>query len=243
MTTIQSIRKTLTDPTPFYAAVGFVDKAVDQVRSVSDDATEKAADLAAELKPELLRDRAQDLPKQVEKQGKAAFAQAEQSYTGLSKRGAGVVAELRKQREAQTQELVNQGKATAASARKVAEDAQAFATKSVLTGRKEAAKQVAAAAGTVENAADKLGDEARTEVRSTASRAGRTAPKQTAAKKTAKKRPARKAPAKSAAKKAPAKSAAKSTTSASTTSAATAAKATATKTPASTATKATDAKA
>jgi hypothetical protein len=214
MSTFQDIRKTITDPTPFYAAVGLVDKAVDQVRVASDEASKRAVELREQLKPEQLVGRAQEvatervervqaLPKRVEKQGKAAFAQAEESYVGLSKRGAGIVAELRKQQEAQAKQVVEQGKATAASARKVAEDAQAFATKSVLTGRKEAAKQVEAVAETVESAADKLGDSARTQVRSTAARVGST--EQAAPKKAAAKPAAKKAPAKRPARKAPAK--------------------------------------
>lgn len=233
MTTFQDLRKNITDPTPFYAAVGLLDQAVGQVRTTSDEVAKKAAELSEQFKPEQLVERAQEvatervervqaLPKRVEKQGKAAFAQAEESYAGLSKRGAGVVAELRKQQDAQAEQFINQGKATAATARKAAVDAQAFATKTVLTGRKEAAKQVEAVAGSVETAADTLGDDARTEVRSTASRVGRaqkSAPKKAAkpaAKKAPAKRPAKKA-AKPAAKKAPAKPAAQKAPATSTT--------------------------
>lgn len=229
MYAIQDIRKTITDPTPFYAWVGLVDKAVDQVRTASDEAGKKAVELSSQLKPEVLAERAQDvaaqrvelvqsLPQRVEKSGKAVFAQAEERYVGLSKRGAAVIAELRKQQEAQTQQVIDQGKATAASARKAAESAQSLASKTVLTGRKEVAKQVGTVAGTVETAADKLGDSARTEVRSTAARVGqadkpakKAAPKKAAAKKSApKKAAAKKATkptAKPAAKKAPAKNA------------------------------------
>ncbi|WP_156822696.1 hypothetical protein [Demetria terragena] len=212
MSTLQDIRKNVIYPTPFYAWVGLVDKAVDQVRVATDEASKKVGELREQLSAESIVgrtqevatervERVQQLPKRVEESSKAAFAQAEQSYAGLSKRGAAVIAELRKQQDAQAQQVINQGKASAASARKVAEDAQALAAKAVLTGRKEAAKQVEAVAGTVETAADKLGDEARTEVRSTAARVG-SVDKATPKAKPAAKKPAVKKPA---AKKAPAK--------------------------------------
>lgn len=217
MSALQDFRKTVTDPTPFYAAVGLLDRAVDQVRTATDEAGKKALELREQFTADQLVGRAQevanesvervqDLPKRFEKQSKAFYAQAEESYTDLSKRGAGVIAGLRQQQEAQTQQFVEQGKQTAASARKVAEDAQSFATKTVLSGRKEVAKQVEAVAGTIESAADKVGDDARTEVRSTAAKVGQT--EQTAAKKpAAKKAPAKRPAKKTAAKRTPAKKA------------------------------------
>ncbi|WP_392424321.1 hypothetical protein [Barrientosiimonas humi] len=236
MNALQNLKKSLTDPTPFYAAVGAADLAVARVVAVSDEAGKRAAELRAQLKPQALAGKAQQaanetveqvqaLPKQLETQRKATVAQAEESYVGLSKRGADVVAALWNQE--QTQQVVGQGKATVAGVRKAAEDGQDLATKAVLAGRKEAAKQVEAVADSAQSAAGKfgaeagkLGDEARTEVRSSAARYGAVDAKPAKPAKPAKKAPAKrtakKSPAKRTAKKAPARKSSASKTTAST---------------------------
>ena len=67
---------------------------------------------------------------------------------------------LRDGQAALVEELLPQGKATVAGVRKAAEDGQDLATKAVLAGRKEAAKQVEAVADSAQSAAGKFGAEA-----------------------------------------------------------------------------------
>lgn len=207
-----NVRKTLTDPTPLYAAVGVADLAVSSAKTASDEAVERVNarfsdvtgrvnGLRAELEPKTVSTKVQGfakdtvaqvraVPAGLAERGQSLSTQAEKSYTDFSKRGEKVVTDLRKQQDKATQQLVAQGKDAVDNARKAADDTQARARRTVLLGRKEAASVVADAADKVEDLAGQVEAEAKTEVRSTAQRT-RKAP----AKKAVKKAPAKKAPA------------------------------------------------
>lgn len=207
MATKFDIRKSLTDATPLYAAVGAADTVYTTVRdralTAYSDADARVQSLRAELKPSTVqakltkrvadvRDQVEAIPATATKRIDEASIEANDQYFAYAKRGEKVVKSLRKQvdgLEATARKQVTDAQKTA---RKQVADAQKTVVSTVAAGRKDAAKVVADAAGKVEA-------EARTQVRSGAAKQG--AAKRPARKTVAKKATAKKAPV---AKKAPA---------------------------------------
>ncbi|MBD2757942.1 hypothetical protein IEE94_00230 [Yimella sp. cx-573] len=218
MATKFDLKKSITDATPLYAAVGAADSVLSNVReralTVYADSTARVQTLREELKPSTvqakvtksfadMRDQVEALPATATERIDAASIEANDQYIAYAKRGEKVVKSLRKQVdgvEASAKKQVSEVQSTAKkqvagaqrTARKAAADAQATAVSTLAAGRKDAAKLVADVAGKVE-------DEARTEVRSAAAKEG--AAKRPARKTVAKKAPARKTAAKPAASK------------------------------------------
>lgn len=214
MATKFDLKKTITEATPFYAAVGAADTVYTSVRdralTAYADADARVQALRAELKPSAVqarvtksvsevRGQVEALPTTATKRIDDASIEASDQYDALVKRGEKVVNSFRKQVD--TVETTARKQATEArkTARKQVSDAQATVVSTLAAGRKDAAKVVADVAGKVE-------DEARTQVRSSAAKEGaakkssQRPARQTVAKKaTARKAPARKTPAKKAA--------------------------------------------
>jgi hypothetical protein len=163
-------RKTLTDPTPLYAAAGAGDLAVEKIRelpgrlaglrdfkvdfkvepkAVQDKVQERLADLQVEVR------RLPDLANTAVSDG---LAQASKTYGELAERGRSVVDRIRSQKA--TQELIEQAEATVAKARAARKTATAGAKgtgRAVKKTAAEAAKTVDAAGEAVESAADEFG--------------------------------------------------------------------------------------
>lgn len=208
MVNVTNIRKSLTDTTPLYAAVGVADLAVSRLRSAGDEAAERAQSLRTQLEPGHVIAQAQAFPEQVVELGDQARAQAEATYDDLSRRGAQAVARVKD--SSHGQQLVEQGRSAVADARRFADDAQARTAGAVFAGRKQVAKGVEVAAESVADASEELEAQAGTRVRSNAAREGAAKPaakkpatrKPAARTSTAKKTTAKKKPSRAAVKKA-----------------------------------------
>ena len=158
MAFVAEIRKTVTDTTPVFAAVGLTDLAVEKVR----DARVRAAAVRFELEPAKLQVKAQE------------------SYESVAARGERLVKRVRTQKS--TKDLIAQAEATFAlgkgavtTVRHSASEIQRSAKATLTTGRREAAATAETVAGSI------IGETATaaTEVKQSAART-RTAAKRTA---------------------------------------------------------------
>jgi tartrate dehydratase beta subunit/fumarate hydratase class I family protein len=136
MTLVKDIRKTVTDTTPVYAAVGVTDLAVERLR----DARTRAAAVRKDLDVSAMQDRAvkrfekvteqvQQIPAQVRSQTVEVAGKARETYTGLAVRGEKLVKRVRSQKStkdlfAQAGSTVSLGKGAVTTVRKVAHDTQ-----------------------------------------------------------------------------------------------------------------------
>ncbi|MCA1783286.1 MAG: hypothetical protein ABR500_02785 [Dermatophilaceae bacterium] len=173
MSIIDDVRKT--NQTTFYAAVGVLDLAVEEVR----DAQLRAAKVRADLHPTQLPSRVAALPgKTVDTVITLANA-AGDTYEDLAERGEKLVDRIRNQKA--TKDLVHQAESTVAlgkgavtTARKAANEVERSAKATLTTTRKEAAR-------VADVVSDSVADEAKvakTEVEKSAKRT-RTAAKRT----------------------------------------------------------------
>ena len=150
MTIVKDIRKTLTDTTPVYAAVGVTDLAVERLR----DARTRAAAVRLDLDVSTIQDRAvkhfekvsdqaQHLPTQFRSQTVEAAGKAKETYAELAVRGEKLVKRIRNQKStedllAQAGNTVSLGKGAVTTVRKAAHDTQHAAAVTLATGRREA---------------------------------------------------------------------------------------------------------
>jgi heparin binding hemagglutinin HbhA len=173
MSIIDDVRKT--NQTTFYAAVGVLDLAVEEVR----DAQVRAAKVRAELAPTQLPSRVAAIPgKTID--AVVTFANAAgDTYEDLALRGEKLVERIRNQKAtkdlvAQAETTVAAGKGAVTSARKAVAEVERSAKATITTTRKEAAR-------VADVIADSVADEAKvvaTEVEQSAKRT-RTAAKRT----------------------------------------------------------------
>ncbi len=157
MTIVQEIRKTVTDTTPVYAAVGVTDLAVEKVREARDRAIaarHRAVAARADLDVSALQDkaikRAEKVAERVEhmpalalNQTLEAAGKAQETYAELAVRGHKLVERLRNQKStkdllAQAGSTVSLGKGAVTTVRKAAVDAERVAKATLITGRHEA---------------------------------------------------------------------------------------------------------
>ncbi|MEP7036309.1 MAG: hypothetical protein ABI662_00915 [Dermatophilaceae bacterium] len=131
MTIVSDIRKTVTDTTPVYAAVGVTDLAVEKVRqaqasalaarpnfhvsALRDRATKRAEKVAAQAqlvaeRAEKVAEQAQQIPAQALNQTLEAAGKAHTTYTELAVRGEKLVKRLRNQKA--TKDLLAQAGTT-----------------------------------------------------------------------------------------------------------------------------------
>ena len=187
MTIVNEIRKTVTDTTPIYAAVGVTDLAIERLR----EARARAAAARPDLSVTAMQDRAVKgiekvsgqalhFPTQVREQSVEAAEAAQHTYTELAVRGEKLVKRLRSQKAtqdllAQADNTVSLGKGAVTTVRKAALETRRAAKATLTTGRKEAEIAHEAVATSVKSEA-----ETSTKVVREAAKATRTSAKRTA---------------------------------------------------------------
>ena len=172
MTFVEDIRKTVTDTTPVYAAVGATDLAVERLRAARDRANTRAAAVRSELDIATIQDRAvkriekvseqaQQIPAQLRGQRVEAAGKARDTYSGLAARGEKLVKRIRNQKStkdlfAQAGSTVALGRGAVTTVRKAAHDTQQAAIVTLNTGRREAGTVAATIQDTVTKAPTKV---------------------------------------------------------------------------------------
>jgi hypothetical protein len=217
MTLVSDIRKTVSDITPVYAAVGVTDLAVEKVREVRAAALAAGARAAA-VRPTLdvtalqdeafkraekVAEQAQQLPGLALNQTLEVAGKAQETYAELAVRGEKLVKRLRSQKAtqdllAQADSTVSLGKGAVTTVRKAAGDTQRAAKSTLTTGRREVEVVVDAVVASVRGEAKTTSDTVRKSAVATRTSAKRTAT--TAKKSTASAQRATKSAATSASK-------------------------------------------
>jgi heparin binding hemagglutinin HbhA len=159
--TLSDIRKTVTDPTPVYAAVGATDLAIERVREVSVRAAAARADLdvsalqdKAAKRAEKVAEQAQQIPALALSQSIEAAGKARETYTELAARGQELVKRIRSQKAtkdllAQAGSTLSLGKGAVTTVRKAATETQHAAVATLTTALHEAEVVVEAVTGSV----------------------------------------------------------------------------------------------
>ena len=160
MPVIEDLKKTV-DATPFFAAVGATDLAVEKVREARLRADKARAELSADLAPAKVQARAttiadqvKEIPAVVLNETLVIGGKVAEGYDELAARGHKLVTRLRSQKAtqdlvAQAETTVAQAKGAVTTARKAAADVERSAKATLTTGRKEAAKVAAVVTGSV----------------------------------------------------------------------------------------------
>ncbi len=154
MFVIEDLRKSV--DTPFYAAVGMTDLAVEKARDARARAEKARAELRTDLDPAAVQARAtdsatkvaaqfKDLPALALNQGLVVAGKVAESYEGLAVRGHKLVKRVRTQQAtkdllAQAEATVALGKGAMTTARKAVTDVERSAKATLTTGRHEATK-------------------------------------------------------------------------------------------------------
>ena len=195
MSAIQDLKKTV-DTTPFFAAVGVTDLAVEKVREARLRADRARVDFSADLAPAKVQARATTLADQVKEIPAVVLnetllfgGKVAEGYDELATRGHQLVTRLRNQKStkdlvAQAETTVAQAKGAVTTARKATADIERSAKATVTTARHEAARVASVVTGTVGEVAEATTTEVETSVKNTRAAAKRTA---TTTKKAAKK--------------------------------------------------------
>ena len=194
MTLVKDIRKTVTDTTPVFAAVGVTDLAIERLRDA------RAAAVRRDLTPGALQDKAvkgiekvteqvQQIPADVRSQSAEVADKAQQTYADLAVRGHKLVTRLRNQKS--TQDLIAQagstislGKGAVTTVRKAATETERSAKATLTTGRHEAQAVRDALVSSIHGEADtttKVVKKSAAATRTSAKRTATTAKKSTAA--------------------------------------------------------------
>jgi heparin binding hemagglutinin HbhA len=151
MFVIEDLRKTV-DTTPFFAAVGATDLAVEKVREARLRAEKARVELSADLAPAkvqaratTLADQVKEIPAVVLNETLVIGGKVAEGYGELATRGHKLVTRVRNQKAtkdlvAQAETTVAQAKGAVTSARRAAADIERSAKATITTGRKEAAK-------------------------------------------------------------------------------------------------------
>jgi heparin binding hemagglutinin HbhA len=150
MALVADIKKTVTDTTPVYAAVGATDLAVEKVRDVRVRATAARAELSAEKLQARVSKRATEVTEQAQHAPVVALnrslelaTKAYDSYESLATRGESLVKRLRTQKAtkdllAQAETTVALGKGAVTTVRKAAGEVERSAKATLTTGRHQA---------------------------------------------------------------------------------------------------------
>lgn len=161
MTFVSDFRKSLTDTTPVYAAVGVTDLAVEKVRDAGVRAAAARADFhvsalqdKAVKRAELVAEQAQHIPALALNQTLETAGKAQATYAGLAVRGEKLVKRIRNQKA--TKDLLTQagttvsfGKGAVTTVRQAAGDTRRAAKSTLTTGRHEAESAVGAVVASV----------------------------------------------------------------------------------------------
>ena len=131
------------DTTPFFAAVGATDLAVEKVRDArvrAEAARVRAEKVAVDFDPATITTQVKELPALALNQTLVVGGKVVESYESLATRGKGLVTRLRTQQStkdlvAQAETTVAQAKGAVTTARKAAADIERSAKSTVTTGR------------------------------------------------------------------------------------------------------------
>ena len=160
MSVMEDIKKTV-DSTPFFAAVGATDLAVEKVRHARVRADKARVELSADLAPANVQARAtkvadqvKEIPAIVINETMVVSGKVAEGYDELAARGKSLVTRIRNQQAtkdlvAQADVTVAQAKGAVTTARKAAADIERSAKATITTGRREAAKVATVVRGTV----------------------------------------------------------------------------------------------
>ena len=160
MSVMEDIKKTV-DTTPFFAAVGATDLAVEKVRHARVRADKARVELSADLAPANVQARAtkvadqvKEIPAIVINETMVVSGKVAEGYDELAARGKSLVTRIRNQQAtkdlvAQADVTVAQAKGAVTTARKAAADIERSAKATITTGRREAAKVATVVRGTV----------------------------------------------------------------------------------------------
>ncbi|MDQ1538124.1 MAG: hypothetical protein QOE58_2517 [Actinomycetota bacterium] len=161
MALVKDIRKTVTDTTPVYAAVGVTDLAVERLREVGSRVAAVRLDLDVSTLQDLVAKRfeqvseqAQQIPATFRSQTSEVAGKARETYSGLAVRGEKLVKRIRNQKStkdllAQAGNTVSLGKGAVTTVRKAAQDTQRAALVTLATGRREAGSVASSVQGDV----------------------------------------------------------------------------------------------
>ena len=161
MTFVSDFRKSLTDTTPVYAAVGVTDLAVEKVRYAGVRAAAARADFhissmqdKAVKRAELVAEQAQHIPAKALNQTLESAGKAQATYAELAVRGEKLVKRIRNQKAtkdllAQAGNTVSLGKGAVTTVRHAAGDTRRAAKSTLTTGRHEAESAVGAVVASV----------------------------------------------------------------------------------------------
>lgn len=161
MTFVSDFRKSLTDTTPVYAAVGVTDLAVEKVRDAGTRAAAAHADFhvsalqdKAVKRAELVAEQAQHIPAKALNQTLETAGKAQATYAELAVRGEKLVKRIRNQKAtkdllAQAGTTVSFGKGAVTTVRQAAGDTRRAAKSTLTTGRHEAESAVGAVVASV----------------------------------------------------------------------------------------------
>ncbi|HEY5247877.1 MAG TPA: hypothetical protein VIJ15_05410 [Dermatophilaceae bacterium] len=154
MTIAKDIRKTVSDTTPVYAAVGVTDLAVERLREARVRATTRVTAVQLDLNLSTMQEKAvkrfekateqvQQIPAQFRSQTVEAADKAKETYSELAVRGEKLVNRIRNQKStkdllAQAGNTVSLGKGAVTTVRNAAHDTQHAAAVTLATGRREA---------------------------------------------------------------------------------------------------------
>ena len=153
--------KNTVDATPFFAAVGATDLAVEKVREARVRADKVRADFSADLAPAKVQARAttlvdgvKEIPAVVLNETLVVGGKVAEGYDELALRGKNLVTRIRNQKAtkdlfAQAETSVAQAKGAVTSARNAAADIERSAKATITTGRHEAAKLAEIVTGSV----------------------------------------------------------------------------------------------
>jgi hypothetical protein len=196
MTLVNEIRKTVTDTTPVYAAVGVTDLAIERLREARARAAAARPDLSvvamqdrAVKRIEKVSAQALHLPGQVRDQSFEATEKAQHTYAELAVRGEKLVKRLRSQKAtsdllAQAGSTVSLGKGAVTTVRKAAVDTRRAAKATLTTSGQESEGVIEAVTSSVKGEAETTTDvarEAAKAARASAKRTGTTVRKSTVA--------------------------------------------------------------
>jgi hypothetical protein len=170
------------DTTPFFAAVGATDLAVEKVRDArvrAEAARVRAEKVAVDFDPATITTQVKELPALALNQTLVVGGKVVESYESLATRGKGLVTRLRTQQAtkdlvAQAETTVAQAKGAVTTARKAASDIERSAKATVTIGCTEAARVAGIVAGTVVETTEAAATEVETSVKNTRTAAKRT---------------------------------------------------------------------
>lgn len=182
MSIIDDVRKT--NQTTFYAAVGVLDLAVEEVRDAQARAVKTRDEFRAELKsfdvkPADVQARVAAFPGKTVDAVMNLVEQAGETYEDLAVRGEKLIERVRNQKAtkdlvAQAETTVAQAKGVVTTARKAAADVERSAKATLTTGRKEAVRAATAIAESVQDEARHATAEVEKSVKATRTAAKRT---------------------------------------------------------------------